>query len=316
MTHTLQKQLTFLGVVTVLSGALAWNSGALRAQDGPGGRGLGMRAPRIPLTRDQAAKNFMTLLEAVEQGGVRNGAIERDSGLMSSISRSSEKEEILFLIENMVVQRKQPDQVVQVESEDAERAVVTVETVAPTLKSRPLVLVKEGDSWGVDVAETWAKWNGFEGAAKTEAIAQISGQVSNRRENMRRSSCQSNLKQIALGLMQYSMDYDDRLPPAKPWIDVVLPYIKSQQLFTCPSVTDPKGYGYAYNSKLSNKSMARIRDTSATTTFYETTVLKRNAYGMGENRANRHFGGANFAFVDGHVKWYAASESPSFNLGP
>ena len=32
------------------------------------------------------------------------------------------------------------------------------------------------------------------------------------RENARRSSCQSNLKQVGLGLMQYIQDYDERTP--------------------------------------------------------------------------------------------------------
>src|SRR5690349_14123074 len=32
------------------------------------------------------------------------------------------------------------------------------------------------------------------------------------RENARRSSCQSNLKQISLGLIQYAQDYDERFP--------------------------------------------------------------------------------------------------------
>lgn len=31
------------------------------------------------------------------------------------------------------------------------------------------------------------------------------------RENARRSSCQSNVKQIGLGLLQYSQDYDEKL---------------------------------------------------------------------------------------------------------
>ncbi|MBC8104296.1 MAG: DUF1559 domain-containing protein, partial [Cytophagales bacterium] len=34
------------------------------------------------------------------------------------------------------------------------------------------------------------------------------------RENARRASCQSNLKQIGLGLIQYSQDYDEKLVPA------------------------------------------------------------------------------------------------------
>src|SRR5687767_15336393 len=32
------------------------------------------------------------------------------------------------------------------------------------------------------------------------------------RENARRTSCASNLKQISLGFLQYAQDYDERLP--------------------------------------------------------------------------------------------------------
>ena len=69
------------------------------------------------------------------------------------------------------------------------------------------------------------------------------------RENARRASCQSNLKQIGLGIMQYSQDYDDKFPmsrvgnPAvgKPygWADAFQPYVKSTQLLQCPSNSDP-----------------------------------------------------------------------------
>ena len=34
------------------------------------------------------------------------------------------------------------------------------------------------------------------------------------RENARRASCMSNLKQIGLGFMQYTQDYDEEFPPA------------------------------------------------------------------------------------------------------
>ncbi|PQV62930.1 hypothetical protein B1R32_11827 [Abditibacterium utsteinense] len=63
------------------------------------------------------------------------------------------------------------------------------------------------------------------------------------RENARRSSCQSNLKQIGLGLLQYAQDFDEKLPFAcvddggYPWHFTVQPYIKSYQLFKCPSYT-------------------------------------------------------------------------------
>ncbi len=63
------------------------------------------------------------------------------------------------------------------------------------------------------------------------------------RENARRSSCTSNLKQIGLGILQYTQDYDEKLPfacwdnGAYPWHYTVQPYIKSWQVFKCPSYT-------------------------------------------------------------------------------
>ena len=71
------------------------------------------------------------------------------------------------------------------------------------------------------------------------------------RENARRTSCTSNLKQIGLGLIQYSQDYDEKLPHdyfgpdtdssgrggAYKWMDAIYPYVKSEQIFVCPSDT-------------------------------------------------------------------------------
>ncbi len=71
------------------------------------------------------------------------------------------------------------------------------------------------------------------------------------RENARRTSCTSNLKQIGLGLLQYSQDYDEKLPHdyfgpdtdssgrggAYKWMDAIYPYVKSEQIFICPSDT-------------------------------------------------------------------------------
>jgi len=59
------------------------------------------------------------------------------------------------------------------------------------------------------------------------------------RENARRTSCLSNLKQIGLGLAQYSQDYDSLLVPTSAnsvsWTQLIQPYVKSTQMFACPS---------------------------------------------------------------------------------
>src|SRR5688572_351624 len=66
------------------------------------------------------------------------------------------------------------------------------------------------------------------------------------RENARRTSCQSNLKQIGLGIAQYVQDFDDKMPRSfygaftdsdmvanYKWMDAIMPYVKNEQVFTC-----------------------------------------------------------------------------------
>ncbi len=74
------------------------------------------------------------------------------------------------------------------------------------------------------------------------------------REQARKTSCLSNMKQIGLGLYMYAEDYDEILPerrgsgdhgPVDPadfengyqrtWQNMVYPYIKNYQVFKCPS---------------------------------------------------------------------------------
>ena len=61
------------------------------------------------------------------------------------------------------------------------------------------------------------------------------------RENARRTSCLSNLRQIGLGFLQYAGDYDDAYPRSSypttgvSWTVSAQPYLKSIQLFRCPS---------------------------------------------------------------------------------
>ncbi len=70
------------------------------------------------------------------------------------------------------------------------------------------------------------------------------------RENARRTSCLSNLKQIGLGFLQYAQDNDELYPlttmtgtamtPQSSWTTSTQPYLKSVQIFRCPSDASPR----------------------------------------------------------------------------
>ena len=75
------------------------------------------------------------------------------------------------------------------------------------------------------------------------------------RENARRASCQSNMKQIGLGILQYIQDYDEKFMFGEglrypiqgninsSWDLQIQPYTKSMQVLVCPSDTYSAVYG-------------------------------------------------------------------------
>jgi len=203
------------------------------------------------------------------------------------------------------------------------------------------------------------------------------------RENARRTSCLSNLKQIGLGIMQYAQDYDERYPMnywwADPgasavgvtctaagitgsacnkyrintggggagfgyfvtWMDLIHPYIKSVQVFDCPSATKPEGgvyppYGfnaafsstnYANNFDYQNPPVTRrsfhltqvlrpaevflIVDSETQYSINTTPVGTRNYLDAAPTNVRYgiqrlHLDGMNTMYADGHAKWHSA----------
>src|SRR3546814_2657816 len=62
------------------------------------------------------------------------------------------------------------------------------------------------------------------------------------RENARRTSCQSNMKQLGLAFMQYTQDYDEWLPlntNANPWDTCIAPYSGIKVLYRASSPVPP-----------------------------------------------------------------------------
>ncbi len=78
------------------------------------------------------------------------------------------------------------------------------------------------------------------------------------REKARQTSCLSNMKQQSIGVLMYQQDYDEMFPLLTneglitsgatgaydaSWVNMVQPYIKNLQLFTCPDAPMNAAFG-------------------------------------------------------------------------
>jgi prepilin-type N-terminal cleavage/methylation domain-containing protein/prepilin-type processing-associated H-X9-DG protein len=88
------------------------------------------------------------------------------------------------------------------------------------------------------------------------------------REKARQTSCLNNVKQIALGVLMYAQDYDERMPmrydsssPRVGLMQATQPYVKNQNVHDCPSASHNsaitsfsghRSYGYTTGVFLTN----------------------------------------------------------------
>jgi prepilin-type processing-associated H-X9-DG protein len=144
-------------------------------------------------------------------------------------------------------------------------------------------------------------------AADTPITKDFHGEGAPTGSKAQQETCASNLRQIALGMMMYAADYDERMPIADRWCDVTEPYIKNESIYNCPADSEP--WSYAMNFKLSRQGMGKIEMPSDTIMQFETEPSRKNAYdkdqpfpGVTMALPARHGEFNNFAFADGHVK--------------
>lgn len=154
------------------------------------------------------------------------------------------------------------------------------------------------------------------------------------REKARQASCQSNVKQQALGCLMYAQDYDEILPmniwtatgtwPQPPhqrtYAHLIYPYVKNVQIFRCPSsgntgwTPSSPGTGdigpilqipygdYGYNNWMHNRSMATVDLPAERLLCMDAQNPWNDTCQNAIRLCFRHNEQGNFAFVDGHVK--------------
>ena len=175
------------------------------------------------------------------------------------------------------------------------------------------------------------------------------------RERGRRTVCQGNLHQISLAMQQYVQENGNTYPPqayqgknadgsvadAVQWQQLIFPYLKTSQVFFCPSAPsdapshsspqvalEATDYTYAWGrlNTINRKGMRGVAETSLvnTTTIMLNTdagwvtpddvyhychLVPKTSCGRGFTGSTLHSGGGNYSYIDGHVKWLTPEDA-------
>ena len=157
------------------------------------------------------------------------------------------------------------------------------------------------------------------------------------RENARRASCLSNMKQVGIAMMQYTQDnderymvadHDDNNPPVGAdyaWFMPLQPYIKSAQVFICPSMPQENpadrpvphtdyilngffAHGVSMSIFQQSAQQIMVAERKENLNIFDYHTWMRGTTPQFEFQdnisRNRHFDGSNYLFADGHAKWY------------
>jgi len=141
--------------------------------------------------------------------------------------------------------------------------------------------------------------------------------LSNAREKGRAAVCLSNLKQLGLAFIMYVQDNGGCLPPHSVdgtiyWIEAIKPYGGEVLADNCP---DWKGEGPSYGvnkhlGETGRKINYFIRPSKAPLVFDTKGRYAGNEENLSIWLDDRHSGGTNFCFVDGHAAWVFNPDIP------
>lgn len=132
------------------------------------------------------------------------------------------------------------------------------------------------------------------------------------REAARKVQCMSNAKQLGTAIAMYTMDNDNRLPPASTWMTGIGQYVGPGVGSSCPS--RPGAIGpFAYNSKHDRLPMTKFDSSAAAPQLFESGAGQLGASDPLTSFTMPHLKSGLIGYADGHVK--AETSAPSAAAG-
>lgn len=124
----------------------------------------------------------------------------------------------------------------------------------------------------------------------------------------RRTRCATSMRRLGLAMFEYAQDCGNKLPPAD-WNSALSDYIKSNAVLRCPEEEDQTQPSYAMNVKTLGLNAKQAKRVEELVLLFESVPGKNLAGGPALlPHKPRHSRGENYAFADGHVKYYARDE--------
>lgn len=108
------------------------------------------------------------------------------------------------------------------------------------------------------------------------------------------ATCLSHLKVTGMAAVMYAQDHDHRLPPVHHWHERIAPWGYQGELQGCPEAPSAPYGGYAMRPMLTSEDLRDIAEPAEEVLFFD---------GRDAEVEERHEGGANYCFADGHAQW-------------
>lgn len=116
--------------------------------------------------------------------------------------------------------------------------------------------------------------------------------------------CATNLKGLGTAMYVYANDYDDTLPTADKWCDLLTSHVDVNPVsFRCAS-TSGGSFSYALNENLAGRG---LKDVSPDVVMLFEADAGPNAVGGPEMLVSDRHEGCNIIFMDGHVEFIKES---------